>query len=94
MRPQRKIPESDLETIKLGLKQAKTTIEYRHTHVLYLRGSQGKTAKEIATITNYSEQQVRAIVSGYFKLIIIRGLVSPLFTLLNENPISIKLLII
>ena len=66
MRPQRKIPESDLETIKLGLKQAKTTIEYRHTHVLYLRGSQGKTAKEIATITNYSEQQVRAIISGYF----------------------------
>ena len=36
MRPQRKIPESDLETIKLGLKQAKMAIEYRHTHVLYL----------------------------------------------------------
>ena len=85
MRPQRKIPESDLETIKLGLKQAKTTIEYRHTHVLYLRGSQGKTAKEIATITNYSEQQVRAIISGYFNVKEIQILRSSFFGLIFDH---------
>ena len=67
MRPQRKIPESDLEGITLNLKKAKSTIEYRHTQVLYLRGIHGKTTEEIATITNYCPQQVSSILTDYFE---------------------------
>lgn len=67
MRPQRPIPASDLKTIKQSLKNAKSVQEYRHAHVLYLRGHFGKTIQEIAQITDYSRQRVDTIIGDYFK---------------------------
>lgn len=67
MRPQRQIPEEDVKRLKQGLKKAKTVPEYRHTHVLYLRGAHAHTNEEIARITQYSVQRVASIIGGYFK---------------------------
>ena len=67
MRPQKPMPTADVKKIELILKKAASVLEYRHAHVLHLRGCFGKTTKEIAALTQYSQQNVSAIIGDYFK---------------------------
>lgn len=79
MRPQKPMLTTDVKKIELILKKATSVLEYRHAQVLHLRGSFGKTAKEIAALTQYSQQNVSAIIGDYFK----RGLTA--LTALNNT---------
>lgn len=67
MRPQRIIPQEDVNCLKERLKTTKVVAEYRYAQVLYLRGAHHYTNEKIAAMTGYSIQNVAIILGQYFK---------------------------
>jgi transposase len=67
VRPQKAIPEADVQLFKEAMEKAKTKGEFRKAQALYLRGQCKMNAIEIAVATCYTVSRVRAIHGEYFR---------------------------
>jgi len=67
MRPRQAIGEKELAEVECLLKTAQSSSEFRAVQCIWMRGAEGKTAKEIARLIGWSESNVKRIQADYFK---------------------------
>jgi transposase len=67
MRKPKEMPEGALESLAMGLKQAKTKAEFQSVQCLWLRASLGLTANQVATAIIWHPNSVRKLQARYFK---------------------------
>lgn len=67
MRKPKELPEGALESLAMGLKQAKTKAEFQSVQCLWLRASLRLSADQVATAIGWHPNSVRKLQARYFK---------------------------
>ena len=67
MRKPKELPEGALESLAMGLKQAKTKAEFQSVQCLWLRASLRLSADQVATAIGWHPGSVRKLQARYFK---------------------------
>ena len=67
MRKPKELPEGALESLAMGLKQAKTKAEFQSVQCLWLRASLRLSADQVATAIGWHPNSVRKLQARYLK---------------------------
>ena len=67
MRKPKEMPEGALESLAMGMKQAKTKAEFQSVQCLWLRASLKLSADQVATAIGWHPNSVRKLQARYFK---------------------------
>jgi len=67
MRKPKELPEGALESLAMGLKQAKTRAEFQSVQCIWLRASLKLSADQVATAIGWHPGSVRKLQARYFK---------------------------
>jgi len=67
MRKPKELPEGALESLAMGLKQAKTRAEFQSVQCIWLRASLRLSADQVATAIGWHPGSVRKLQARYFK---------------------------
>jgi hypothetical protein len=67
MRKPKELPEGALESLAMGLKQAKTKAEFQSVQCLWLRASLRLSADQVATAIGWHPNSVRKLQAQYLR---------------------------